>query len=99
MSIQLYVDDCDALFARALEAGARTTRKLEDTFWGDRTGTVTDPFGYHWSIATHVRDVPQKEIDKAIEAMRRATARDAEEEGGTFRQAEEEERERHLDEL
>jgi uncharacterized glyoxalase superfamily protein PhnB len=99
MSIQLYVEDCDDLFARAVKAGARSTHPLEDMFWGDRMGTVADPFGYQWTIGTHVRDVPQKEMEKAIEAMRRSRPGDTDEESGTFRQAEAEERERHLDEL
>jgi PhnB protein len=91
MAIQLYVPDCDAVFARAIESGAKPTRPLEDMFWGDRMGSVTDPFGYQWTIGTHVRDVSQRELEGAMEALRHP-------EGGedlkvaSFRRAEQEER-------
>lgn len=93
MSIQLYVEDCDALFTRAVRAGAQVGMALEDMFWGDRMGLVTDPFGYQWAIATHVRDVPQAELERAMEAMRpRAGQAEGVEEAGSWRRAEEEER-------
>ena len=60
--IRLYVDDADAVFRRALEAGARSLRGMSDAFWGDRMGVVADPFGHTWVIATHVRDVPAEEV-------------------------------------
>jgi len=57
VTIHLYVKDANAWFKRAVDAGAKVTMPLEDTFWGDRFGQVVDPFGHRWSIATHVEDV------------------------------------------
>lgn len=63
MSSQMfYVDDVDSVFRRAIEAGAKQQRPVEDQFWGDRMGSLTDPFGHVWSIATHVRDVSPDEM-------------------------------------
>jgi uncharacterized glyoxalase superfamily protein PhnB len=67
--LHVYVPDCDALFAQALAAGATVKRPLEDMFWGDRYGQVTDPFGINWSIATHVRDVSPEEMQEKMAAM------------------------------
>ena len=68
--ISVYVDDVDAVFARALENGATSVRDVEDQFYGDRTGQFEDPFGHRWSVATHVEDVPPDEMEKrAAEAM------------------------------
>lgn len=61
-SIHLYVKDADAVFKRAVEAGATVTMPLNDVFWGDRFGSVKDPFGHGWSIATHTRDLSPAEI-------------------------------------
>jgi PhnB protein len=67
----LYVEDCDALFHRAVSAGATVVRPLQDQFYGDRSGTVADPFGHVWTIATHKEDVPPEEMDRrAAEAMK-----------------------------
>jgi PhnB protein len=66
--IGLYVEDVDALFGRAVAAGATVTRPVKDQFYGDRAGTVTDPFGHVWSIATHKEDVSPEEIRKRFEA-------------------------------
>jgi PhnB protein len=67
----LYVEDCDALFHRAVSAGATVVRPLQDQFYGDRSGTVTDPFGHVWTIATHKEDVAPDEMEKrAAEAMK-----------------------------
>jgi PhnB protein len=63
-SLMLYVDDVDAAFARAVAAGATVDMPVADQFYGDRCGNVTDPFGHKWSIATHVEDVPQDEIER-----------------------------------
>ena len=69
-SIWLYVPDCDALFKRAVAAGAQVKMPLMDMFWGDRFGNVTDGFGNTWGIATHKEDVPPQEMEKrAKEAM------------------------------
>jgi len=65
----LYVQDVDAAFARALKAGATEKRPLQDMFYGDRTGTVTDPWGYHWSLMTHIEDVTPDEMLKRMDAM------------------------------
>jgi PhnB protein len=62
MSLWLYVEDCDALFNRAVAAGAKVMMPLGDMFWGDRFGGVFDPFGYRWSIATHKEDLTPDEI-------------------------------------
>ena len=60
--LHLYVDDVDTWFARAVAAGARVSRPVRDEFYGDRTGSVEDPFGHRWSLATHVRDVSEEEM-------------------------------------
>ncbi|HEX2720422.1 MAG TPA: VOC family protein [Candidatus Deferrimicrobium sp.] len=60
--IYLYVRDVDETFRKAVEAGATVKRPLEDMFWGDRTGSVVDPFGHSWDLATHREDVPPKEM-------------------------------------
>jgi uncharacterized glyoxalase superfamily protein PhnB len=67
--IHLYVEDAEAVVAQAAEAGATVTMPVQDTFWGDRYGQVTDPFGHQWSIATHVRDVTEDEMIKAAQEM------------------------------
>jgi PhnB protein len=63
----LYVKDVDAAFAQAVKAGGTVLRPVQNQFYGDRTGTVTDPFGYHWSLMTHVEDVPSDEMLKRME--------------------------------
>ncbi len=65
IKFNLYVEDADAWFARAVEAGATSVFPVTDMFWGDRWGTVTDPFGFTWSFCTHVRDVSLEELDEA----------------------------------
>jgi uncharacterized glyoxalase superfamily protein PhnB len=67
-SLHLYVDDADAAFERALRAGAKVRYPLEDAFWGDRYGKVTDPFGHEWGIATRVKDLTPEEMRQAAEA-------------------------------
>lgn len=69
VTIHLYVDDVDATFARAIAAGAKTIMPVDDMFWGDRYGQVEDPFGHHWSIATHIRDLSPEEIQSAADKM------------------------------
>ena len=66
VSVHLAVEDVDAWFARATEAGATVTMPLEDMFWGDRYGRLADPFGHSWSIATHIKDATQEEMDAAL---------------------------------
>lgn len=65
--IHLYVEDVDAMVARAVSAGAKITMPVADMFWGDRYGQLVDPFGHIWSVATHVRDMSTDEIRQAME--------------------------------
>jgi PhnB protein len=69
ISIMLYVDDVDRVFQRAVDAGARTQQELKTQFYGDRSGTVIDPFGHVWTIATHVEDVSPEEMQRRMEAQ------------------------------
>jgi PhnB protein len=69
VTIHLYVQDVDASVARAVAAGAKITMPLDDMFWGDRYCKVEDPFGHHWSIATHVREVSSEEMQQAMQKM------------------------------
>ena len=64
----MYVEDVDAVVKRAVESGATVTMEIADQFWGDRFGSITDPFGHSWSIATHVEDVPPEEIEERAKA-------------------------------
>ena len=70
----LYVEDVDRVVKRAVEAGATVTMEVADQFWGDRFGTVTDPFGHVWSVATHVEDVPPAEMAERAKAAMAAMA-------------------------
>jgi PhnB protein len=74
VTIHLYVENADAAFERAVKAGAKVTMPLADQFWGDRYGKLVDPFGHHWSIATHVRDVSMEEAQQAMKAMQEQQA-------------------------
>ena len=64
VSIFVYVEDVDTTFQQAVDAGATATMPVETQFWGDRFGSVTDPYGHHWSLATHVEDVPPDELER-----------------------------------
>ena len=64
ISLMVYVEDVDALVARAVAAGAKLVRPIANQFYGDRTGGIDDPFGFHWYIATHIEDVPPDELEK-----------------------------------
>jgi PhnB protein len=66
--LMIYVDDCDAVFNRAIAAGAKETRPLRDEFYGDRAGNLVDPFGHFWTIATHKEDVPPEELERRAKA-------------------------------
>jgi uncharacterized glyoxalase superfamily protein PhnB len=70
VTLHLYVEDVDAAVKRAVAAGAKVTMPVEDMFWGDRYGKLEDPFGHHWSVATHKRDVTDEEMKKAMQAMK-----------------------------
>jgi uncharacterized glyoxalase superfamily protein PhnB len=67
VSLWLWVPDCDAAFQRAVDAGAKATMPPADMFWGDRTASIVDPFGYAWSFATHVKDMTVDEMQRAGE--------------------------------
>jgi PhnB protein len=68
VSVFMYVEDVDAVVKRAVDAGAMVTMEVADQFWGDRFGSVKDPFGHLWSIATHVEDVPPEEMAERAKA-------------------------------
>jgi len=65
----LYVEDCDAVFNQAVAAGGKVRRPLATMFYGDRSGTIEDPFGQVWTISTHVEDVPPDELKRRMEAF------------------------------
>ena len=69
VTISVYVEDVDAVFERAVKAGAKELRGVEDQFYGDRSGQFEDPFGHKWSVATHVEDVSPDEMNRRAEAM------------------------------
>ena len=68
VTINLYVEDSDAVFNRAVEAGATVRMPLADQFWGDRYGQLVDPFGHVWSVATHIKDLTPEEMSAAAAA-------------------------------
>lgn len=70
VTLALYLENVDQVFQRAVDAGATVLRPVQNQFYGDRSGSVTDPFGHIWHIATHVEDVPPDEMERrAKEAM------------------------------
>jgi uncharacterized glyoxalase superfamily protein PhnB len=69
VTIHLYVENVDAFVKRAVAAGAKVTMPVADQFWGDRYGKLEDPFGHHWSVATHIRDVSVEEMQQAMKRM------------------------------
>ena len=71
-SFYLYVPDCDAVYKRALAAGARSEREPQDQFYGDRNGSVIDEWGNRWAVGTHVEDVSNEELDRRMKAMPKA---------------------------
>lgn len=70
MSLMLYVDDVDSLFKQAINAGGKEVMAVENQFYGDRSGTLKDPFGHIWTLATHVEDVPEAEMKKRMEKFK-----------------------------
>jgi PhnB protein len=68
VSVFMYVEDVDTVVKQAVDAGATVTMEVADQFWGDRFGSVKDPFGHLWSIATHVEDVPPEEMAERAKA-------------------------------
>jgi PhnB protein len=69
VGLLLYVPDCDAVFHAAVAAGAKSEQPLTDQFYGDRSGTIVDPFGHKWTIATHKEDVAPEEMQRRMENM------------------------------
>jgi len=69
VSIMLYVDDVDKQFAQAVSAGATAKRPVKDQFYGDRSGTLVDPFGHVWTLGTHKEDLSMDEVRKRMEKM------------------------------
>ena len=68
VSLHVYVEDSDAVFERAVQAGAKALQAVEDRFYGDRSGQFEDPFGHRWNVSTHVEDVPPEEMSKRAAA-------------------------------
>jgi PhnB protein len=69
VTLTIYVQDVDALYERAVAAGAKVVMPLTDQFWGDRYGVIADPSGHHWALASHVRDVSPEELKQATSAF------------------------------
>jgi PhnB protein len=69
VSLMVYVENVDKVFEQAVANGAKAVRPVEDQFYGDRTGTLTDPFGHVWSVGTHVEDVSMEEMQTRMSAM------------------------------
>jgi len=68
VSLMIYLEDVDTVFNRAVEAGASVKEAVQDKFYGDRTGTLTDPFGHVWHVATHKEDVSMEEMEERAKA-------------------------------
>ena len=74
VSIMIYVEDVDTVYKQALDAGATEVKPLQDQFYGDRSGTLTDPFGHVWTVATHKEDVTMEEMNRRMAAAHGAGA-------------------------
>ena len=74
VSIMIYVEDVDSVYQQAIDAGATEVKPLQDQFYGDRSGTLTDPFGHVWTIATHKEDVTMEEMNRRMAAAHGASA-------------------------
>ena len=68
VSLMVYVDDVDRIYPQAIAAGGKEMRPLQNQFYGDRSGTLTDPFGHVWTISTHVEDLSEEDLAKRAEA-------------------------------
>ncbi len=64
--LHMYTKDVDAVWKRAVDAGAEVRQPLHDAFWGERYGQITDPFAHRWGLAQHLRDVPRRDIEQAV---------------------------------
>jgi len=69
VSFYIYLENVDEAFRKALAAGAEARMPVDDMFWGDRAGTVRDPFGYDWTLATHTKDLTPQEIQQGAQAF------------------------------
>jgi len=69
VSLMIYVEDVDTIFKQAITSGGVQLKPLQDQFYGDRSGSLTDPFGHIWTVATHKEDVTPEEIDKRVAAL------------------------------
>jgi PhnB protein len=69
VGMHLYVENVDAVYQKAVESGAIALRPIKDQFYGDRSGSLLDPFGHMWSVATHMEDVSPEELSKRMKAM------------------------------
>ena len=69
VTVMVYVDDVDAVFKRAIKAGAKELSPVEDQFYGDRSGQFEDPFGHRWNVASHIEDVSPEEMGKRMAQM------------------------------
>lgn len=69
VSFYIYLENVDEAYKKALDVGAKSGMDVQDMFWGDRVGLVLDPFGYSWNLATHVKDVTEKELEEGAKAM------------------------------
>src|SRR5262245_59116013 len=69
VTLHLYVEDADALFKQAVDAGATVAMPMQDTFWGDRYGQLVDPFGHNWSIGSKIENLDDREIRKRAEKL------------------------------
>ena len=70
MALFMYVEDVDAVFQQAVDAGATVLTDVEDMFWGDRSGKIADPFGHQWQLATRKEDLsPEEVMERGREAM------------------------------
>ena len=76
-SLFIYTEDVDTMFNRAVKEGARVDMPPSDMFWGDRYGKVTDPFGHHWGLATHIEDVAPEEIQRRQDEWMKQNAKAA----------------------
>ena len=72
VSLMIYVEDVDTIYKQAIDAGGTEVKALQDQFYGDRSGTLTDPFGHVWTVATHKEDVTSEEMEKRIAAAHAA---------------------------
>src|SRR5215467_3417420 len=69
VGLMIYVPDVDKIFKQAISAGAKSTRDVQDQFYGDRSGNLTDPFGHKWTVSTHKEDVSAQEMERRMQAL------------------------------